>query len=74
MQTSPQANTQYIILRGLEEGNCFFTLWPWPGDKKHDFTKLNDGTVAYAILGYAATVREAQEFLRLPEHMMAKEG
>jgi hypothetical protein len=59
MQTTPQANTQFIILSGLEEGNRFFTMYQ-PGV---DATKLNDGTVAYEILGYAATTKKAQDFL-----------
>lgn len=48
-------NPKYILLRGITLGNKFFSL---NGDP--DPTKLYDGTVAYEIIGYADTVREAQ--------------
>jgi hypothetical protein len=47
---------KYVILKGIEEGNRFFTT-NTPG---YDHTKLVDGTVAYHIIGYANTVAEAQ--------------
>lgn len=50
---------KYILLRGLQWGNRFFTNYT-PG---WDHTKLNNGTVAYEIIGYADTVEEAQRSL-----------
>lgn len=47
---------KYVILRGLEHGNRFFTT----NDPAQDQTKLADGTVAYEVIGYADTIREAQ--------------
>lgn len=47
---------KYILLRGLVEGNCFFST-NVAGD---DPTRLHDGTLAYEVLGYADTVKEAQ--------------
>lgn len=55
-EQTPQKN--YIILRGIERGNVFFTMYN--PDDDYDRTKLVDGTVAYEIVGYAATIREAQ--------------
>jgi len=52
-------NAKYVIYRGLEVGNRFFSL----NNKKEpeeEKVKLLDGTVAYKILGYANTVAEAQ--------------
>lgn len=50
---------KYVLLRGIEEGNRFFTT----NDPSRDMTKLADGKVAYTILGYAGTIAEAQVFL-----------
>jgi len=50
---------KYVLLQGYTGdfiGSCFFTM-NVPGD---DPTKLKDGTIAYSILGYAETVKEAQ--------------
>lgn len=48
---------KYVLLQGLELGNQFFSIASTDG---YDDTKLLDGTVAYRIIGYAATVTEAQ--------------
>jgi hypothetical protein len=48
------SKSKFVILRGIKEGNRFFT------ENTGDVTKLNDGTVAYTILGYADTSEEAQ--------------
>ena len=51
---------KYTIFRSIEKGNRFFTLTNFLVE---DQTKLFDGTVAYEILGYADTIKEAQIFL-----------
>ena len=50
---------QYVCLEGLKEGNKFFTT----NHEGEDPTVLQDGTVAYKILGYADTVDEAHKIL-----------
>lgn len=45
---------KYVILEGIEKGNRFFSF------NTDDPTKLYDGTVAYEVIGYANTVKEAQ--------------
>ena len=53
----PTKDTKFIILQGLKEHNRFFTTYR----KDHgDYTKLQDGSVAYRILGYAESVDDAQ--------------
>lgn len=48
---------KYVILKGIKEGNKFFTMnLPEP-------TKLANGTIAYKIIGYANTIKEAQSLL-----------
>lgn len=56
---NPNAESKFVILQGLKEGNRFFSMFS-PGDEPR---KLTDGTVAYRVLGYSATVDEAQVFL-----------
>lgn len=51
--------SEYVILEGIEAGNRFFTT-NTPGQ---DQTRLATGEVAYRVLGYANTIREAQIFL-----------
>jgi hypothetical protein len=59
MQDTPQADTKFVVLQGIQERNRFFTSYI-PG---HDYAKLDDGTVAYYILGYTKTAGEAQTAL-----------
>jgi hypothetical protein len=56
----PNEKTRFVILKGLKEGNRFFSSF-----KMGDFnpTKLSDGTVAYCVLGYCETIAKAQMFL-----------
>lgn len=49
---------QYVVLQGLKEGNKFFSSY-LPGD--NPILCLNK--VAYRVLGYADTVKEAQMML-----------
>ncbi len=48
--------SKFVILQGIAEGNRFFTDFV----EGHDYTRLEDGTVAYRIIGYAETIAEAQ--------------
>ena len=50
---------KFVLLEGLEHKNRFFTLND-PNVSEEDMCKLTDGTVAYRVLGYAETVKEAQ--------------
>jgi len=45
---------KFVLLKGIREGNRFFTT------NSQEPTRLNDGTVAYTIIGYADTVAQAQ--------------
>ena len=47
---------KFILLQGIAEWNRFFTTCI----EGQDHTKLEDGTVAYCVLGHAETVAEAQ--------------
>lgn len=51
-----------VILRGVLEVNYFDKFFTSHTEGK-DPCKLDDGTVAYRILGYADTAAEAQIFL-----------
>ena len=66
---------KYVVLEDIEHGNKFFT-----GNSEHPEI-VNDGTIAYKILGRTHTVEEAQYILygdesdaqrqqRMKEHMM----
>ena len=55
---------KYIALEGLKRGNRFCTSFSNRG--VHERTppeKLNDGTVAYKVIGYFITLKDAQAFL-----------
>lgn len=57
----------FVVLEGIEEGNKFYTGYT----EGHDHTKLNNGKVAYKVLGFADTDEEAQKILGYgidPEH------
>lgn len=54
----PNRIMPYVVLKGIREGNKFFTSFN--GD---DPTRLATGEVAYEVLGYANTVEEAQKIL-----------
>jgi hypothetical protein len=47
---------KYVILEGLAYHNRFYTMYT----EDDDPTTLADGTVAYKVLGYADTDKEAQ--------------
>ena len=51
--------SKFICLEGIEYKNKFFTIY----DESHDQTKLNNGTTAFKILGYADTPEEALRIL-----------
>ena len=51
--------SKYVILQSIDHGDRFFRL-NYP---EEDQTRLWNGKLAYHILGYANTVREAQIFL-----------
>lgn len=57
---------QFIVLEGLREGNRFYTSNS--GKPESEVVKLNDGTVAYKILGFADTGDEAREIIRSGRH------
>jgi hypothetical protein len=54
----------YIILEGLEEGNRFFTTND-PQQTEDEQCRLEDGTLAYRVVGYANTSFEAARILHL---------
>lgn len=49
----------FVVLRSISTGHKFFTN----NSPDSDPTKLKDGTLAYTILGYANTVKDAQIML-----------
>jgi hypothetical protein len=51
------------VIPGVNKGQRFFST----NHPEKDQTKLLDGTVAYEIIGYADTVKEAQDALGLHE-------
>jgi hypothetical protein len=55
-------NSPYIVYRGLEQGNKFFSTNN-PNEPESEKVKLDDGTVAYEILGYAETPDEARAII-----------
>jgi len=55
-------NSQYVVYRGLEQGNKFFSTNN-PNEPESEKVKLLDGTVAYEILGYADTGDEARQII-----------
>ncbi len=59
---------KFVLLEGIEQGNRFFS----PYERGKDPTKLEDGTVAYIVLGYADTIAEAQR--KLYGHIFTKES
>lgn len=46
---------KFVLLRGLEEGNEFFST-----NTDSDPTKSYDGEIIYEVIGYADSVEEAQ--------------
>ena len=50
---------KFIVLHGITHNNNFFTK----NVKGDDQTKLITGEVAYTVIGYANTVREAQHII-----------
>lgn len=52
-------NSPYVVYRGLEQGNKFYST-NTVSEPESEKVKLNDGTVAYEILGYADTPEEAR--------------
>jgi hypothetical protein len=62
----PVKEKNYIALRGIEHGNRFFTCYN--ENDQRDCTRLANGELAYEILGYAETVKEAQRILWPTKH------
>ena len=59
--SEPTEDSKNVILRGIREGNRFFTSYSKTrGDQP---TKLLDGTIAYQVLGYTETSEAAQLYL-----------
>ena len=55
---------EYIALEGLKEGNRFCTTFSNRGAcESPPPEELNDGTVAYKVIGYFVTLKDAQAFL-----------
>ena len=52
--------SRFILLRGIAQGNAFFTSYDAETETIEDACKLADGTVAYEYLGLADSVEEAQ--------------
>ena len=52
-------NAKYILYCGLEQGNTFFSMNN-PKESKYKAVRLYTGEIAYKIIGYANTVKEAQ--------------
>lgn len=50
---------KFILLEGLEEGNRFITVNN-PDKSDDQKCRLVDGTLAYKIIGYANSVKDAQ--------------
>ena len=50
---------KFVLLQGIKHGNKFFTTND-NNESKEDKVKMNDGTKAYNIIGYADSVQEAQ--------------
>lgn len=55
----PTDKTRYVILESLRFGSRFFSIYK----KDADHTKLENGEVAYKILGYADNMVQAQTYL-----------
>ena len=55
----PKPDDKFVLLEGIRYGNRFFTTHT-PGE---DPTKSAKGETWYRILGYAATIKEAQDKL-----------
>lgn len=56
MTSTPIDTTKFVLLKGLDFNNKFFTTF----NKDENPTLLSTGEVAYEILGYAASIEEAQ--------------
>lgn len=56
---------KYVALEGLKHGNRFFTSFSNRGvhERSTPLENLNDGTVAYKVIGYFVTLKDAQAFL-----------
>jgi hypothetical protein len=50
---------KFIVLEGIESKNRFYTM----NCSNEDQTKLLNGTVAYTILGYANSEKEALDII-----------
>ena len=47
---------KFVLLEGIKEHNRFFSTYT----EGEDASKLEDGTIAYIVLGYADSMEEAQ--------------
>ena len=54
----------YVALEGLKQGNRFCTSFSNRGvHERTPLEELSDGTVAYKVIGYFVTLKDAQAFL-----------
>ena len=58
----------FVLLRSLAHRQRFFS--PYHGESEDEVVRLADGTIAYEILGYAATIEEAQHKLGIHASLM----
>jgi hypothetical protein len=55
---------KYVALEGLKHGNRFCTSFSNRGmHERTPLEELSDGTVAYKVIGYFVTLKDAQAFL-----------
>jgi len=54
--------SKFVLLEGIQHGNQFITTND-PTEPESEKIKLADGTIAYIILGYANSIKEAQNKL-----------
>ncbi len=55
---------QYVALEGLKQGNRFCTSFSNRGvHERTPLEELSDGTVAYKVIGYFVTLKDAHAFL-----------
>jgi hypothetical protein len=61
-RTERKADDEFVILKGAREENQFDRFFTSLSDDAtpDSIIRINDGSVAYEILGYARTIREAQ--------------
>lgn len=58
--SEPSDPKKYVVLQGIEHGNCFYSLFI---DKDRDPTITIDGKVSYNLIGYASTGDQARAMI-----------